>query len=1067
MDNEPVHDSSSNDYSSSEESSDEMTLDTATTFLLSVLKHARYAESLRSLNKLTDIPSLNKLLTPETYEQLTLLLAKAYQAQQELTEEEYMQKYNGVIETISFLDEVKKVNLKQLFAALSLTIEAIALRKDTNLQHITVEPMTLKQDGSLYCLELCAYLLPDNIPESFLRSAFLDSTLDSTFTYNEGDFNKAKQTLLDYHLIVEEDKGTFSVDPLVQAIIQQQHSAEQRANRVCAASAALHFLLTQKSKVFPDVNFDSTLLNPHLNEMMEQLEEVIDEDGQKASQHINDTKKMLVTIYSDLSLIEAKKGNTEGSEQHLLSALEVSKLAYGEHHVEMAALHEQLADLYNKTEKNTERLMSLQEAKKIYAESNHPNLAETLAKLGYTTIAMKEYPSAHGMFLEALPKYIQLNNPNTFKLILKMLSLEHKHKLKPGTIKRFITTLKDLSREKNSAFIKMFGVDKLIALAGTAEERMETQYAQHIFLQVLRTYVQTLNPDTFKVTRQLLNLEAKYKLKAHTLKSLKRYTKKIKHDRLFTPEQYLAFLNHIDDEGNFPLINACTNNLPGLVDFLLQEGAHVNQTRASDGNSALHIAVALGSEELIASLKINGADPDLENARGITPYRLAEAASLKVAEELEPEKRIHSLVSRHPDLKGRVTLTMLNELLGKEDPRFLEDVQARIEPYQKKPEPTVEGTLVGLDQFLKPENSAFLKEVQEQLKPYQKEPELSAEATLERLGHLLKTEGSGLLEKVQEQLKPYRKEPELSVTETQPEPEPLPTQGGTSLEEKLRADLAKMHENLTEANTDDKNFVDKVSKLLDELSQILDDPTDLDDSTDLSAPLDTDGAEPSTNAGPEPTSPPTPLPTPVPETLGRFERLTDPEDLTDISDLNLDLDALWGPIRSKSADKPTTEKVPDPTPTPVPAESSTSSTSDDLWNIGGSNAPPKAHSAAKQTPDTTPDTPPTSNVDWDIGGYSSSANTDKADATPEQPPSPTISSPPIHSSPIGAFGNPTPSSPPKSPKEKTKESPRQETKLEVEKEDKNKDGSRKDKKSSMSVKEKLAMFGQRPPPPGY
>ncbi|RAL26222.1 ankyrin repeat domain-containing protein [Thermoflavimicrobium daqui] len=79
-----------------------------------------------------------------------------------------------------------------------------------------------------------------------------------------------------------------------------------------------------------------------------------------------------------------------------------------------------------------------------------------------------------------------------------------------------------------------------------------------------------------------------------------------------------AELNRTNDFKETPLMTAVWDERVDVVAFLLEQGADVHH-QDRDGNSALHIAAALGNEKLVQLLLGAGADVELQNEDEITP----------------------------------------------------------------------------------------------------------------------------------------------------------------------------------------------------------------------------------------------------------------------------------------------------------------------------------------------------------------------------------------------------------------------------------------------------------------
>lgn len=83
-------------------------------------------------------------------------------------------------------------------------------------------------------------------------------------------------------------------------------------------------------------------------------------------------------------------------------------------------------------------------------------------------------------------------------------------------------------------------------------------------------------------------------------------------------------VNLADDKGWTALHFAAQNGSAGIVRLLLTAGAGVDP-RNDIGNTPLFVAVfnSRGHGEIIGLLRAHGADPMAENARGVSPLKLA------------------------------------------------------------------------------------------------------------------------------------------------------------------------------------------------------------------------------------------------------------------------------------------------------------------------------------------------------------------------------------------------------------------------------------------------------------
>ncbi|RMF10289.1 MAG: ankyrin repeat domain-containing protein [Alphaproteobacteria bacterium] len=85
-----------------------------------------------------------------------------------------------------------------------------------------------------------------------------------------------------------------------------------------------------------------------------------------------------------------------------------------------------------------------------------------------------------------------------------------------------------------------------------------------------------------------------------------------------------ANVNARDDDGVPALVIAAEMRQPGVVKFLIEQGAHVNATTEREKETALMRAVAAGDKTSVAVLLYYGADPNMGD-------RLGETALMKAA----------------------------------------------------------------------------------------------------------------------------------------------------------------------------------------------------------------------------------------------------------------------------------------------------------------------------------------------------------------------------------------------------------------------------------------------------
>ena len=91
-------------------------------------------------------------------------------------------------------------------------------------------------------------------------------------------------------------------------------------------------------------------------------------------------------------------------------------------------------------------------------------------------------------------------------------------------------------------------------------------------------------------------------------------------DELFQQDNTL--IHTIDSKGFTPLILAVYNEQPGVVDYLLQQGAHVDAQDFA-GNTALMGVCFKGYKKIAAQLLSAGADVNITNANNATALTFA------------------------------------------------------------------------------------------------------------------------------------------------------------------------------------------------------------------------------------------------------------------------------------------------------------------------------------------------------------------------------------------------------------------------------------------------------------
>jgi ankyrin repeat protein len=96
-----------------------------------------------------------------------------------------------------------------------------------------------------------------------------------------------------------------------------------------------------------------------------------------------------------------------------------------------------------------------------------------------------------------------------------------------------------------------------------------------------------------------------------------------------------ANLNEKNDQGLTPLQQAIFRKDRKAARLLIMWGANVNVNSGPQSYSPLHLAVLSGDEDLVWSLLIAGADPNLEDSNNETPIFLAvRAGDKQIAEAL-------------------------------------------------------------------------------------------------------------------------------------------------------------------------------------------------------------------------------------------------------------------------------------------------------------------------------------------------------------------------------------------------------------------------------------------------
>ncbi len=84
-----------------------------------------------------------------------------------------------------------------------------------------------------------------------------------------------------------------------------------------------------------------------------------------------------------------------------------------------------------------------------------------------------------------------------------------------------------------------------------------------------------------------------------------------------------AKINIYNDEGQTPLHCAVLSGDPEMVQYLIDHGAFINVPEEEQGSAELHMAVAMGYSDITDVLIENGADPDLLDKCGKTPFDYA------------------------------------------------------------------------------------------------------------------------------------------------------------------------------------------------------------------------------------------------------------------------------------------------------------------------------------------------------------------------------------------------------------------------------------------------------------
>ncbi|KAK3105280.1 hypothetical protein FSP39_021556, partial [Pinctada imbricata] len=84
-----------------------------------------------------------------------------------------------------------------------------------------------------------------------------------------------------------------------------------------------------------------------------------------------------------------------------------------------------------------------------------------------------------------------------------------------------------------------------------------------------------------------------------------------------------ADVNIANQNGYDPILVASRNGNTKLIHLYFHKGAHINSQSNPDENTPLHLAAMMGNKRATKYLLANGADTELKNIEGFTPFVLA------------------------------------------------------------------------------------------------------------------------------------------------------------------------------------------------------------------------------------------------------------------------------------------------------------------------------------------------------------------------------------------------------------------------------------------------------------
>ncbi|KAK3109113.1 hypothetical protein FSP39_023321 [Pinctada imbricata] len=95
-----------------------------------------------------------------------------------------------------------------------------------------------------------------------------------------------------------------------------------------------------------------------------------------------------------------------------------------------------------------------------------------------------------------------------------------------------------------------------------------------------------------------------------------------------------ADVNTSNQNGYDPILVASRNGNTKLIHLYLRKGANINSLAIPDHNTPLHLAAMMGNKSATKYLLANGADPELKNKEGLTPYVVATYRKQKEIEDV-------------------------------------------------------------------------------------------------------------------------------------------------------------------------------------------------------------------------------------------------------------------------------------------------------------------------------------------------------------------------------------------------------------------------------------------------